>query len=104
MGSMEQGKKMKEDYTKGIGILRSEFGRLRGSAKAFAIAQATKLLALNTGIKKMEEELSSVWVTLTELQTLVIASFATPRPQPVPTPPPRPQLVPTPTQPFAHPR
>ena len=100
MGSLEQGKRMEEDYTRGIGILRSEFGRLRGSAEAFANAQAAELIALNTEVKKLHEEMEVVQFQLDQLKTTVIAAFATPKPRPVPTP--RPTSITHPRQPAPH--
>ena len=97
MGSLEAGKKMEEDYTKGIGIIRSELGRLRGSAEAFANVQASKMLTLqkevalikegmedlaaSRSVKKVEAELKSMnsflWKMMGKIED-ILAALKTP--------------------------
>ena len=98
MGSLEAGKRMEEDYTKGIGIIRSEFERLRGSAEAFANVQASEMLSLqkevaeikegiedlvaSRSVKKVEAELKStnnfLWKLMSKVEEIQ-ASLSAPR-------------------------
>ena len=54
MSSLEAFKKVEDDYALGLGILRTEFGRLRGSAEAFTNSQAKEILALQEGMQDRE--------------------------------------------------
>ena len=69
----------------GLRILRAEFGRLRGSAEAFANVQAKDLLALQEATKTVQSELNSVWYFLNRLSvTLRYQSTPSTSNQPAP--------------------
>ena len=69
MSSLEAFKKVEDDYVSGLGILRAEFGRLRGSAEAFTNIQAKELLALQEGMKTIQTELNMMWYFLSRISS-----------------------------------
>ena len=69
ISSIEDFKRVEDDYASSLGLLRAKFGRLRGSAKAFTNVQAKELLALQEGMKNVQTELNIVWHFLSRLSS-----------------------------------
>ena len=88
---------MADDYIRGIGIIRSELGRLRGSAEAFANVQASELISMQkeigemkeavnkvpTSLKDMEQQLGAIWMEMVSIYGTVRSLEITARTRPL---------------------
>ena len=118
VGTIIDTRGMAEDYTRGIGIIRSELGRLRGSAEAFAIVQAAELVSMQkeigemkeavnkvpVSLKDLDQQLGAIWVEMVSLNSTVSSLEVTARTRPLYDPPPISTRAPsTPIHPRAPP-